>query len=58
MLRNIIHYIQISRSGLFDRYYYLKKYPDVRKKDIDPLWHFVAVGWREGRNPSKDFDVS
>jgi len=58
MLRNIYYYLIITKSGLFDRRYYLKEYPDVRKKDIDPLWHFLRIGWREGRNPSEDFDMS
>jgi hypothetical protein len=48
----------IKKSGLFDEEYYLRAYPDVRKADIDPLWHFVKFGWREGRNPSKDFDLN
>jgi GT2 family glycosyltransferase len=48
----------IKKSGLFDEEYYLRAYPDVRKADIDPLWHFVKYGWREGRNPSKDFDLN
>jgi len=54
-LKAIYHYFLISRSCLFDRKYYLETYPDVRKADIDPLWHFVNLGWREGRNPSDHF---
>jgi len=25
---------------------------------MDPLWHFVSVGWKEGRNPSNDIEMS
>lgn len=47
----------IKRSGLFDTEYYLRTYPDVREADIDPMWHYCAYGWREGRNPSGRFDT-
>jgi len=57
-LKPIYHYYLISKSGLFDRKYYLETYPDVRKADVDPLWHFIRLGWKEGRNPSRDFDIS
>lgn len=30
----------------------------MRAADVDPLMHFVKFGWREGRNPSTEFDVS
>jgi lipopolysaccharide biosynthesis protein len=57
MIKNLKAYFIIWRSGLFDKKYYLKKYPDVRKADIDPLIHFVNNGWKEGRNPSESFDI-
>lgn len=50
-------YLIIKRSGLFDPANYLINNPDVRKADIDPLMHFIKYGWKEGRNPSKNFDV-
>lgn len=58
LIRKIIDYTLIKRSDLFDEEYYCLQYPDVRQADIDPLWHFVNVGWRERRNPSKDFDTN
>jgi hypothetical protein len=58
MFRKICHYFLISKSGVFDQYYYLKTYADVRKNDMDPLWHFINFGWKEGRNPSRDIDMS
>jgi CDP-glycerol glycerophosphotransferase (TagB/SpsB family) len=48
---------QIGASGFFDRDYYLANNPDVARKGVDPLEHFCLHGWRELRNPSKDFDV-
>jgi glycosyltransferase involved in cell wall biosynthesis len=47
----------IKRSGLFDAEYYLLNNPDVRRADVNPLTHFVKVGWKEGRNPSEYFDI-
>jgi len=58
MLKALYHYLLILRSGLFDRGYYLLANPDVRKADVDALWHFLHVGWKEGRNPSPLFDTT
>jgi len=58
LIRNIYHYLLIWQSGLFDPQYYLLNNPDVRKADMDPLWHFVKIGWKEGRKPSENFDTS
>lgn len=57
MCKKIYHYFLIKRSGLFDEAYYLITYPDVRAADMDPLMHFIKYGWKEGRNPSKDFNT-
>ena len=43
---------------LFDPAYYLARNPDVAASGMDPLRHFMAYGWREGRDPSKDFALS
>lgn len=48
----------ILKSGLFDEKYYLLNNPDVRIADTDALKHFMAIGWKEGRNPSTQFDLS
>ncbi len=48
---------KIEASNLFDREYYTDNYPDVAESDIDPLTHYLASGWREGRNPGPQFDV-
>jgi len=47
----------IARSGLFDRGWYLKNYPDVAARGIDPVRHYVTHGAREGRDPSRSFST-
>jgi lipopolysaccharide biosynthesis protein len=42
---------------LFSIEYYLSRNPGIRRTNIDPLRHFVARGWAEGRNPHPLFDV-
>lgn len=51
-------YFLIKKSGYFDSSYYLRTYTDVRVADIDPLFHFVKTGWKEGRNPSSSFNTT
>lgn len=48
----------ITTSGLFDREWYLTRYPNVAKSDIDPLDHFCQVGIIEGHNPHEFFDTN
>ncbi len=55
MMEKLLDYLMIRWSGYFDAAYYLLEYPDCRLADVDPLWHFVTHGWREGRNPSRRF---
>ncbi|NCC55725.1 MAG: hypothetical protein EOM11_09660 [Erysipelotrichia bacterium] len=47
----------IKQSGLFDEKYYLFAHADVRVQDVDPIFHYLQYGAKEGRNPSKDFDT-
>jgi glycosyltransferase involved in cell wall biosynthesis len=49
-------YRMILRSGLFDRKFYLREYPDVFFQEIDPLIHYCKAGWQENRKPSASFD--
>lgn len=46
----------IRRSGLFDAEWYLASNPDVALAETDPLAHFCAHGWNEGRKPNYYFD--
>jgi hypothetical protein len=47
----------IRKSGLFDSDWYLKCYPDVAKREMDPLQHYFKFGAWEGRNPHPLFDT-
>ncbi|MBV8359921.1 MAG: glycosyltransferase family 2 protein [Deltaproteobacteria bacterium] len=46
----------VKESGLFDPKWYLAAYPDVEAAGIDPLSHYCAHGWEEGRQPNFYFD--
>jgi Glycosyltransferase family 25 (LPS biosynthesis protein) len=48
----------IARSGLFDKDWYLQNNPDVAASGIEPVWHYVAHGAREGRDPSPSFSTA
>ncbi len=45
-------------ASAFDKRYYLAANPDVAAAGVDPLDHFLASGWREGRNPTLWFSVT
>jgi GT2 family glycosyltransferase len=47
----------IERSGLFDREWYLKQYPDVAELKMDPITHYLRYGAAEGRDPNPDFST-
>ena len=47
-----------SVSDHFDATYYLAANSDISENGLDALTHFLAFGWREGRNPSRQFDVA
>ena len=41
----------------FNAAYYLARYPDVASTKVDPFWHYVLQGFKEGRSPSSRFNV-
>jgi glycosyltransferase involved in cell wall biosynthesis len=43
-------------SLAFDGKYYLSTYPELGSIS-DPFQHYMTIGWKEGRNPSRDFDT-
>lgn len=45
----------IRRSGLFDAQWYLARYPDVARANVDPLQHFVVHGRKDKRDPNPNF---
>jgi len=48
----------IKSLNLFDEGYYLTNYLDVRKSNMNPLDHYIYMGWMEKRSPSKKFDAN
>ena len=56
--RNAKEDIQIvEESGLFDREWYIKTYPDLANIAMRPIEHFVKYGAFEGRSPGPDFNT-
>jgi hypothetical protein len=47
----------IESSGVFDRTWYLLRYPDVANAGIDPVEHFLRFGAVENRDPTEFFDL-
>ncbi len=48
---------RIAESGLFDRKYYLERYPDIAESGKDPLRHYALYGGFEGRDPNSFFNT-
>lgn len=46
------------QDALFDRAYYLAHNPDVATSGLDPYQHYMAYGWKEGRDPSALFSTT
>ncbi len=44
-----------QKSDLFDAEWYIRQYPDVKTKGINPLEHYLRFGGIEGRDPSSEF---
>jgi glycosyltransferase involved in cell wall biosynthesis/SAM-dependent methyltransferase len=47
----------IKKSGLFNESFYRVMYPDLQPPPCDAIRHYCEYGWREGRDPSDDFDT-
>lgn len=56
--RRVLELRLISNSRLFDADWYLESYPDVADAKIDPLRHYMDLGWRERRDPGPEFVTS
>ncbi len=49
----------VAKSVLFDKAWYVAQNPDVvGRGGVDPCWHYVRHGGREGRDPHPLFDSS
>ncbi len=51
------NYHLIAKSKYFDKIWYVKTYPDVKRSRVDPVLHYLEKGWKEGRNPSLRFST-
>src|SRR5688572_23139196 len=47
----------LKASPLFDGDWYVRKYTDVAAAGVDPAWHYITLGWREGRDPGPLFST-
>ncbi len=50
-------YLVLLRSGLFFHTHYLKQCPDATENGINPIFHYILIGSKEGRNPNPLFDT-
>lgn len=48
----------LRRSKLFDRDWYIKRYPDVKSRGMDPIKHYLKYGAKEGRDPCAAFHTT
>lgn len=46
----------ILKSGLFDEEWYSRNYPDVKKNNLNLIWHYIYFGVEEGCKPNPLFD--
>lgn len=51
------NYRLLSKYNLFDAGYYLGKNPDVAKRGMRPMLHYLLFGWREARSPHPMFNA-
>jgi glycosyltransferase involved in cell wall biosynthesis len=51
-----LHATSNQLEGL-DTKFYLSANSDVRIAGVDPAQHYMTHGWKEGRNPSAEFDT-
>jgi hypothetical protein len=42
----------------FDAEFYLRTYPELGLTESTAIYHYFAVGWKEGKNPSPSFSSS
>lgn len=57
----LIHYInnytgRVSPIPDFDAVFYFSSYPDIEAAGVNAFQHYYHYGYKEGRNPSKEFN--
>lgn len=45
-------------TGMFDAEWYRNAYPDVALSGLDPVYHYLMFGVKEGRNPNPSFSTA
>lgn len=50
-------YMLVKNSAYFDAEWYLKEYPDVAESGMDPVDHYLTIGWKEFRRPGQSFST-
>ncbi len=50
----VTDYCIIKNSKLFKKTWYRIKY--LKKIRVDPITHYLEIGWKKGNNPSRKFD--
>ena len=48
----------VEQSGLFDPKWYVEHTPGAAQSGLDPLDHYLTIGWRQGYSPSPRFDTA
>ena len=51
-------YRVLEKSEYFDARWYRKTQVAAWEKLVDPVWHYLDVGWKKGLNPSPLFDTT
>ena len=49
--RLLVDYLTVEKSDLFDAEWYLGRHPELARDNVDPVWHYCAIGWRKGYCP-------
>lgn len=55
---NKVAYKLIKKSNLFDAQLYETRYGINGKLNIDPIVHYLTLGWKKGYNPSDKFNTN
>ena len=54
--KEIREYLSLRNNSLFDRVFYSRCNDDLSASGLDPAWHYVLYGAKEGRKPNPLFD--